>query len=170
MKYTTRTLFAFLLVAGLTHATPAKAQLQEVRQTVFGMDCAPCAYGLEKRFKGIDGVEAARVSLNEGFAAVELVPGNALTLGALRDAVRDSGFSPREATVRASGTIEKEGDAWFLALPTGDRFLLEQTDDEASVFSRLREGRATVTGRVTRDKEPFRDAYVLALVAVDDQA
>lgn len=170
MRHVTRTLFALLLVAGLTHATPAKAQLQEVEQTVFGMDCAPCAYGLEKRFKGIDGVEVARVSLNEGFAEVELASGNSLTLDALRSAVRDSGFSPREATIRATGTLEKEGDSWILVLPTGDRFLLERADDQADAYRRLQEGRVTITGRVTRDKEPFRDAYALALLAVDSQA
>lgn len=173
-KHLTQTFLPLLLFAGLLLPAPAKAQIQEVKQTVFGMDCAPCAYGLEKRFKSIDGVASARVSLNEGFAEVRLEPGSRVTLETIRDAVRESGFSPREATLRATGMLQQKGDQWILTLAGGERFLLVPADDQPDVYRRLEEGRVTVTGRVTKDdtkdQEPLRDAYALELLSLDGSA
>ena len=56
------------------------AQLVKVDQEVFGMDCAPCAYGLERGLKKMDGLERVKVSLNDGKAYLTLAPNNELTI------------------------------------------------------------------------------------------
>jgi len=86
----------------------------------------------------VDGVQTVRVSLNDGLTMLELKPGNAVTLGKLRQIIKSNGFVAKEATVVArgsetaprrfvvSGTNEQvdlaappmqKGDAWQLALP-----------------------------------------------------
>lgn len=106
---------SMLLTLGVSQAA---AGLIEVDQTVFGMDCAPCAYGMEKGLKKLDGVKRVEVSLNKGKAVLELSPGNKLTLGQIRDAVRRSGFTPKDATVSLTGTLKRAGKQ--LALKVDD--------------------------------------------------
>ncbi len=66
----------------------AMAQLIQVDQEVFGMDCAPCAYGLERGLKKMDGVEKIKVSLNDGKAYLSLAPANNLTLKKIQEDVK----------------------------------------------------------------------------------
>jgi len=86
-----------IILLGFTRL--AFAELRKVEQTVYGMDCVPCAYGLEKSLKKIGGVEDVKVSLNDGKAIISLKPGNTVTLEQIQDIVRKNGFTPKEANV-----------------------------------------------------------------------
>ncbi|MHB8735524.1 MAG: heavy-metal-associated domain-containing protein [Terriglobales bacterium] len=55
--------------------------------------------------KKLDGVTAARVSLNQGLVTIELRPGNTVSLAQLRKAITDQGFTPRDARVTAAGEL-----------------------------------------------------------------
>jgi hypothetical protein len=57
----------------------------------------------------IEGVEAVKVSLNQGWADVRLAPGNKVSLGRLRDVVRDNGFTPKDARVKLKGRLVERG-------------------------------------------------------------
>ena len=57
----------------------------------------------------IAGVESADVSLQFKTADIKLRPGNRVPLSKLRTAIRNSGFTPREATVTVIGTIIERG-------------------------------------------------------------
>ena len=57
----------------------------------------------------IDGVESADVSLQFKTADIKLRPGNRVTLSRLRTAIKDSGFTAREATVTVVGRIVERG-------------------------------------------------------------
>lgn len=58
----------------------------------------------------IEGVASVKVSLNEGWADVKLEPGNKVTVGKLRSAVSDNGFTPKDARVKLRGRlVEREG-------------------------------------------------------------
>ncbi len=57
----------------------------------------------------IAGVESADVSLQFKTADIKLRPGNRVTLSRLRTAIKDSGFTAREATVTVVGTIVERG-------------------------------------------------------------
>jgi len=131
------------------------AQLREVQQTVYGMDCAPCAYGLEKRMKRMDGVQDASVSLNKGLAHMEFESDHSATLQSIRIAIIESGFSAEEATVRVSGTLLQDGDDWLL-LAGEERFALPSPPPLAQADSRV-----TLTGRVAKNKIPNTDAWTL---------
>lgn len=85
------------------------AALLEVEQSVFGMDCAPCAYGVEKSLKTLNGITGVKVSLNDGMVTMTLAPDNQVTLSLIRQRILDNGFTPKEATVRVSGTIDTSG-------------------------------------------------------------
>ena len=160
-------LSSLLLLALLLVPAPAHAQLQEVRQTVFGMDCAPCAYALERRLGGLDGVEGVTVSLNEGEAVVRLAAENRADLGGLREAVREAGFDPRETTLRVAGTLRQEGRRWVLVTPSGERFHVESAaGDAARTALRERAGhRVVVTGRVA-EGEPSEAGWPLRRAAL----
>jgi copper chaperone CopZ len=68
--------------------------------------------GIEK----LEGVESVRVSLEEGLAAVTLVPGNALDPERIRKVARDGGFTPKQAEVRVRGRLVAEGETSALAV------------------------------------------------------
>ncbi len=131
------------------------AQLHEVQQTVYGMDCAPCAYGLEKRMKRMDGVQDASVSLNNGLARLEFESDHTATLQSIRIAITESGFSAEDATIRVSGTLLQDGDDWLL-LAGEERFALPSPPPLAQADSRV-----TLTGRVAKNKIPNTDAWTL---------
>lgn len=100
------------------------AQILELKQTVYGMDCAPCAHGLENRISNLEGVESATVSLNNSLLQAKLKTGNKLTLSKIMKSVEDSGFQPKEAELKVEGTIQKKGDSFILETSSGEQFLL----------------------------------------------
>lgn len=102
MKMMISVYFAFC--AMLTANGAAADGLRYVHQTIFGMDCAPCAYSVEKSLRALPGVENVAVSLNEGYAETSLASDSPTTLAQIRETIRDGGFTPREATVRLEGS------------------------------------------------------------------
>lgn len=103
------------------------AGLVEVQQVIFGMDCAPCAFGVERGLKKLPGVESVRVSLNEGKTELRLKPNAAVDLEQIRAVIRDNGFTPKAATLTITGTIERTGEDWVLDAGTAGRYRLDPT-------------------------------------------
>jgi len=133
----------------------SQAQLLEVKQTVFGMDCAPCAYGLEKRIQKMDGIQSASVSLNDGLLTTNLKKDNQLTLKGIREAVEESGFKAKEATITVAGKIMKnDSGKYVLETKTGERFLLETENKNMQDNISESGQRIIVTGKAeTGDEE-----------------
>jgi cation transport ATPase len=156
-----------LVAAALALLLPfsAQAQLQSVEQTVYGMDCAPCAYGLEKQMKGFDGVTGADVSLNEGLATLRLAPGNDLRLATLRKKISESGFSPRRARIEVAGTLRQEEDRWVLTAPSGERFVLEATDQAGALTDGAR---VTAAGTVAEGTAAPERGWTLRVESIGD--
>jgi copper chaperone CopZ len=102
--------------------------LREVDQTIFGMDCAPCAYGVEQGLSKLPGVTAVRVSLNEGKAVAEFAPDSTTTLAQIREVIRHNGFTPKDARVTLVGRLVREGDRWWIDAGAGARWLLDAPD------------------------------------------
>jgi copper chaperone CopZ len=143
-------IFAFLAIP-----EESTAQLLDVRQTVYGMDCAPCAYGLEKRMKRMDGVIEASVSLDSGVAHIVFELDHGSTLQSLRSAVSENGFSAEVATVRVSGKLSLSDDGWLLF--AGDEtFALSELPESGQIDSIV-----TLTGQVPRGQFPESDAWDL---------
>jgi copper chaperone CopZ len=96
-----------LILALLSTAPTALAQgLVHAKQTIFGMDCAPCAYGIEKGLKKLPGVASVKVSLNDGYAEVTVAPGSSVSVAQIRRVIRDNGFTPKEARIDLEGTLQ----------------------------------------------------------------
>lgn len=102
MKTLTAMGLAVLTMSVVGHA--AADGIRHVRQSVFGMDCAPCAYGVEKSLRALPGVEEVTVSLNEGYAEADLMPNSSTTLAQIREAIRNNGFTPKRAVLRIEGS------------------------------------------------------------------
>lgn len=125
-----------------------QAQLLQVKQTVFGMDCAPCAYGLEKRIKNIDGVQSATVSLNDGLLTANLAKENQLTLQRIRKAVEESGFKAKEANITVTGTVTKnESGSLVLETGAGEHFILQAENERKLEDISNTKGSLTITGK-----------------------
>lgn len=136
-----------------------QAQLLEVEQVIFGMDCAPCAHAMERRLQQLEGVDSVRVSLNEGRAWLWLHPDNRLTLQMIRQAIWDAGFAAREAVVRVQGELVSSQDSWLLHLPSGQVFRLAFPEEELP-----QPGMVELWGMVPSGREADR-LQVLRIVA-----
>lgn len=166
--YLSTALLGLFLVAAFTLPQNAQAQILEVKQTVFGMDCAPCAHGLQKRLGQIDGVTDVKVSLDDGFAELKFAPSNEVKLETIRNAVEESGFAAKDATVRVSGTLQQDNGQVVLVSTTGDRFLLEQSAEGAADYGRLKSAAAgeqvTVSGIIPEVEKSAQSRWVLQVL------
>lgn len=147
--------YIFSLLIGLfLIPLQGQAQLLQVNQTVFGMDCAPCAYGLEKRIKNIDGVQSASVSLNDGLLTANLTKENKLTLQRIRKAVEESGFKAKEANITVTGTVTKnKSGSLVLETGVGEHFILEAENEHKLEDISNTKGSLTITGKAETSDE-----------------
>lgn len=120
-------------------APAAWAELRKVDQTVYGMDCAPCAYGVEKGIKKLDGVEEVAVSLNDGNAVVELAEDNEVSIADIRRVVSDGGFTPKEAQVEVAGRFARKDGKLQLVTEDGTRYELTEATDAAVAWAGLQD-------------------------------
>ena len=148
----------FVLLA--LSVSKAAAGLIEVDQIIWGMDCAPCAYGMEKGLKKLKGVSEVKVSLNKGNAVIQFAADNKLVLADIRRVVRDGGFTPKQATVEISGTLQREGDE--LHLHAGDvHYALKPSEKAKDAWQRLQEAGTGATVTVVGDARADDDGEIL---------
>jgi copper chaperone CopZ len=155
-------LTAILFIALLPISSFAEG-LQHVKQTIYGMDCAPCAYGVEKSLKGLDGVDEVTVSLNEGYAELRLHDGGQTTLAEIRGVIQKNGFTPKNAVVTVSGVLTESDDNSHLVLETETGVFLLEIDDEhrrTQLATRLGE-RVQLVGTI-----PAEDERVLSVTSI----
>lgn len=97
----------------------------------------------------LPGVDSVDVSLNRGLATVWLAPDNRITVDRIRNEIRESGFTPREADIQATGRILSRNGGFVLE-SGAESFDLAPPDrpDLATVLGRLAGGRARVEGSV----------------------
>lgn len=138
-----------------------------MEQTIFGMDCAPCAHGVEQGLKKLPGVTDVRVSLNEGRASVAFAANNSTTLESIRKVIRDNGFTPKSARVTVTGTLVRtDGETWLEA--TGmPRYRLAASNDaiEAALRARPNGASVTVQGEIAETAVEARALKVTELPA-----
>ncbi len=103
MKYQTLIVSLFFaLLLGMAAVPQAQAQNKienpDVTIAVDGLACPFCAYGLEKKLKKLDGVQALNVQMEEGQVQMKLKEGATVTEEQISEAVADAGFTVREIT------------------------------------------------------------------------
>ena len=69
---------------------------QQIFIRVDGASCPFCAFGLEKRLGQIEGVNDVKLEMKEGKVIVTLEEDATVSKEALRKAVDEAGFTPRE--------------------------------------------------------------------------
>lgn len=116
-----------LLLTGFLAIAPlaAHAEYQQVKLTVFGMDCAPCAHAIHVSMKGIPGVQDVNVDLNTGLVSIQLAPGNRAAMREFNEAVEKNGFTHKDAQVVVRGQISGSAGAPVLTVTgTNDHYAL----------------------------------------------
>lgn len=126
-------LAAVLFLAGFSNFAGA-AGLVEVTQTIFGMDCAPCAHGVQKSLEKLDGVSNATISLNAGTARVQFAGDNSVSLEQIHEAIRENGFTPKEAQLAVEGKLSRREGQPILTF--ADQQLRLATATESGALSR----------------------------------
>ena len=146
---------AFVFTGLLLSSLTAHAEYDQVKMTVFGMDCAPCAHAIHVSMKGIQGVNKVGVDLNTGLVAIQLAPANAATMQLFNQAIEKNGFTHKDAKIVARGNITGSASAPVLEITgTSDKYaLVGNGADVASLIGKT----VTVSGtfpQATRDKVP----------------
>ena len=146
-----RNIFRIMMI-GLFGIGTASGQITKVDQEVYGMDCAPCAYGLELGLKKMDGLQEVRVSLNDGKAyMVGLAAENGLKLRSIQEEVKKNGFSAKKAEVTLIGNATKEDGQWYIET-ANERFSVSQ-DTPTALLQKLTVGTATISGTVQDEED-----------------
>jgi copper chaperone CopZ len=109
----------------------AGAEMRRVRLSVLGMDCAICAHSLVIAVRKVEGVESVEVSLERASMDIRLRPGNRITLGQLRQLVKNTGFTAKDATVTAVGTLVDRGGKPALDIAGTNAVWLLAADSES---------------------------------------
>lgn len=152
-------IIGLLIIFGLSSAM---AQLIKVEQEVFGMDCAPCAYGLERGLKKLDGLEKVQVSLNEGKAYLSLSSENNTTLREIQDNVKKNGFSARNAEIISFGELYKSGNEWILKVNSESFRMAADTDQ--MIMNNLANGRVKLKAVVMdEDDKNLSDKWIIKI-------
>ncbi|MEX0769908.1 MAG: heavy metal-associated domain-containing protein [Candidatus Paceibacterota bacterium] len=128
----TATFIFSILLMGVFVFIPAEksnAQILELDQKIFGMDCAPCAKGVENRMKRLNGVLDAELDLNSGEARLIFSDSHDTSLQQIQRSIIDGGFSPKEARIKIKGNLRYENQTWMLYTESNDPFVLHATDD-----------------------------------------
>ncbi|NQU60223.1 MAG: heavy-metal-associated domain-containing protein [Rhodospirillales bacterium] len=77
-------------------ATAAFADSHLYKLYVNGLACPFCAYGVEKKVSGLDGVEKVEIDIDGGIVTVTLADGAILDKSNAAKAVDEAGFTLRE--------------------------------------------------------------------------
>lgn len=127
------------LVLALLVGPPGRAvaQVSQVSVHVDGLGCPFCVYGIEKKLGEVPGVESVSTDLKSGQVSLELAEGATPDVRAIENAVTKAGFTPRQVTLTAIGTLLTEEDGVLLAVRGSDaRYLLfEEGRDHKDFFS-----------------------------------
>ena len=84
-----------MLILGIGISPVVKAQVEEVGIRVDGLSCPFCAYGVEKKVGGLDGVEKVEIEIEDGLVAVTLADGATLDEATAKQAIDEAGFTLR---------------------------------------------------------------------------
>jgi cation transport ATPase len=116
------------------------AEFLHVEQSVTGLDCMSCAESAPRNLKKIKGVDSASFRTKDSVAVLDLKPGNTVTLGEIRDAVKRMGYTPAAVKVTVRGEARKDGDKWRLRVAGSDA---EYTMD-VSAGQEIRQGGVSI--------------------------
>jgi len=155
-----------IALIGILGIGTISGQIARVDQEVYGMDCAPCAYGLERGLKKMHGLQEVRVSLNDGKAYLGLAEKNDLTLRSIQEEVKKNGFSAKKAKMVLMGNLNKVDGQWYIETDN-ERFAVSQ-DTSIELVQKLAVGRKTLSGTVQdEDDDNLSDQWEIILSKIE---
>ena len=102
--------------------------------------------------KKIEGVAEATVSLKDGMATIQFAATNRVKVARIWKAVRDNGFTPRQAAIEVDGTVAMRGDSLTLVVGgSGDVFHLQAAPGAEAALGAVRARGAGARLRVAGD-------------------
>lgn len=139
-------------------ASPALANIAHYDVRVDGIACPFCAYGLEKKLKKLPGVTNLDIDLDAGRASFDVAAETVLMPTPVREAVREAGFTSREITVRAIGTVRGGGNNLSLNVGSGQSLQLRGGSALEQLRALVRSGHrdVVITGAITRSGDAWR--------------
>ena len=98
----------------------------------------------------LDGVESVEVSLERASAAINLRPGNRITLSQLRQIIKNNGFTAKEATVTVVGMLMERGGKPALSVTGTDIVWLigPRAANDAAYTDLMQRAKAHQTGAI----------------------
>ena len=96
-----------LCISPLISFNLASAEIDRVTMQVDGMTCPFCIFGIEKKLKSVDEVNDAEANLRSGNVDLTMKENAVINIKRLNKAVDDSGFTPGEIEIEASGKLEQ---------------------------------------------------------------
>lgn len=92
----------------LSVTSPVFAAVDSYVVGVDGMACPFCAYGIEKKLRGLDGVESLEIRIKDGEVDVTVAEGGTVTPKHLDEAVKEAGFAIGHLSVTGEATVEQQ--------------------------------------------------------------
>ena len=123
MRINIKTLTFTAMFVGFCSTAQADG-LVKVEQTIFGMDCAPCTYGMQKNLGKLQGVSKVDVSLEQGVAVIDFAPNSPTTLAEIHDVVLHGGLTPEKIVLTVQGTLAQRGDKLVLTDGSKEEYVL----------------------------------------------
>ncbi|MBK8549745.1 MAG: heavy-metal-associated domain-containing protein [Ignavibacteria bacterium] len=111
----------------------SSAQVTQLTIGVDGFTCSLCAKGVEEQFKSLDFVKSVKTDLKNTLFVLSIKNSPKINISQIRDAVSDGGFSVRDITVEAEGTIRgDQNSGYILSTPNTPDIQLKDVKEELS--------------------------------------
>ena len=141
-------------------------QTQQVQVEVDGLSCPFCAYGLEKKLKSIEGVGGVKIYIDKGVATLQNKKERSIAVESLDSVVEDAGFTPRQITATAVGTVaQNDGTLVFSVTGSDVMFIINDNAEFQKLTSALKgsEKRVRITARLAHDIQEGHQAHPYTL-------
>lgn len=96
-----------ILAIALFSTLAVAAQTDKFNVTVEGLGCPFCAYGLEKKFKEVDGVKNIKIDIKTGLMTFTTDAAKSLSIEKINNQVDKAGYTIKAIKIqRADGKVE----------------------------------------------------------------
>lgn len=164
-----RTWLTTLALASAVVLAPAiaSADITHYEVSIDGLACPFCVRGVRKHLEALDGARNVQVDLASHRATLDVAASIYLAPDAVRGAIRQAGFTPREQTLSAEGEATLAGELVRLAVDKDHTIEIRAGAAFADLKKLLGSGktRVAVTGTVTDPGRAVVDVATVRAVA-----
>ncbi|NIQ96378.1 MAG: heavy-metal-associated domain-containing protein [Desulfuromonadales bacterium] len=114
------------------------ARVRAVEVSVDGMSCPFCAFGVEKKLRGIDGVGFVTIDMQSGTATIHAAKGVSVDASRVPNAIREAGFTLGKVRIVAVGRIAAEEEKRLFLEDKGQQRPILLVGAKETIRQRLR--------------------------------